>query len=308
MDRILTVGAALGVLGIGWFAGVLYAVPLPSTTQTFAADTAHVMVPAQTKPSDVHDMNDPKVTAAMSETLITVPEDGWITSFSQAIHGAPESALRFSWIYDTSQNDPYCTQHQRVVFVMSVEKTPDINFPPEYGYFVKKGTKLRALAGFANFTDKAYENAFVTMKLSLVPLSSGKTLGDAFPLFLNAECTSLYAVAPKSRLVKQLHKPFVMPFEGRMVLLASHAHKYATDMLLVLNDKELWRTSPIHLPDGSNLGNPVYITPFNGVPVKQGDKLEWTVTYINPLERPTDAMSSIYIHILPSTTTPVHSH
>jgi hypothetical protein len=301
MNKILTVSAALGVLGIGWFSGIVYSMPVPGVTYTLSGTTEAVTVPPQTKPANVSDMNDPKVTAVMSETTITVPEDGWITSFAQTVHGAPESAMRFSWVYDASQEDPYCEAQQRVVFVMSVEKTTDISFPPGHGYFVKKGTELRLLGGFANFTDYPYEDAQVAIDLAFVPRSSGRELRDAYPLFLNAECTSLFVVPPKKTVKKELHKPFTIPVSGTMTLLASHAHKFAKDMRLTLNGTELWRTTPVYLPDGTNLGNPMYTTPFNGVPVREGDTLDWSVTYVNPLERPTDAMASIYIHIIPDT-------
>jgi hypothetical protein len=295
--QLLLSMTGLVLLGTGWLLGA----GLPSLTNrseaTLVATTAPVLVPAHTKPSDLVAV---KMTTVMTTGDLVVSEDGWITSFSQTINGAPESELRFSWIFDTSQHDPYCPASPRVVFVMSLEKVPDVSFAPGYGYFVKKGTKIQILGGFANFSDHDYPSASLTARLTFTPASSGKHLGNAYPLFLNALCDSLFVVPPHKTVVKNLPKPFTVPFAGRIVLLASHAHDFAKEISLTLNGQEIWNTSPLHTPDGKNLGNPEYWTPFNGVALKEGDTLGLKETYVNPTDNPAAAMSSMYIQIVPT--------
>jgi hypothetical protein len=299
MRKFMVVATMFGGLGAMWLSWLAFQAYATEGVYVLTGTTEPVSIPSQTRPADVSDIHNPMMTAVKGEAIITIPEDGWITEFSQSVQGAPESALRYTFVHDTSQQDPYCPTWKRVMFVMSVEKVPVAMFPPDHGYFVRKGTTIWVTTGFANFTDTPYENVRVAVDLSFVPRSSHKTLRDVYPFFLNAECKSIYAVPPRSTLTKELDKPFIVPMDGKMTLLASHAHRYAKSMLLELNGKELWRTTPVHLSDGTNLGNPIFITPFNGVPVKEGDTLEWTVTYENPLDRPSDAMSSIYIHIVP---------
>lgn len=289
--------AIIGLVGSGWFLGIMHPVD-DYNERLLVIETAPVHVPAGTKPADMHAV---MVSAVMSEGTITVPEDGWITNFRQEIRGTDQAAARFTFVYDDSSRDPYCTEGPRPVFVMSVEKTPEVSFAPGYGYFVRRGTELRALVGFANFTEHDTNDVSAQISLSFVPAISGTVLGNAYPLFLNSMCDKyLFAIPPKTdRFVQHLPHPFEIPFDGRITLLGSHGHKNLMEILLTLNGNELWRTSPIHLPDGTNLGNPIYKAPFQGVPVKKGDLLDLTETYTNPGDMPGDAMSSMYIHILP---------
>lgn len=306
-EKILVALAVGGLIGTGWFFTILSSVTADRGPMTLHASTVPVRVPAHTRPVDaVRGVP----TAVIATTTITVPEDGWVTAFfSPTLYGAPDASLRFSWLFDPSQEDPYWPETPRVVFVMSVEKVPDIRFPEGYGYFVKKGTELSVMGGFANFGDADYDAVSFEARIEFVPSSSGKKLSDAYPLFLNAEKASVFLVPPKTtRFMKQLPRPFTVPFDGTIVILGSHGHKFLDEILLTLNGEELWRTSPIHLPDGTNLGNPIYSTPYNGVPVKKGDTLDLTEWYSNPTGATTDAMSSMYIQIIPSLTTPVHGH
>jgi hypothetical protein len=243
---------------------------------------------------------DVRVTAARTFANVTVPEDGWITGFSQEVYGVPESSLRFSWLYDESERDPLCPGNPRTLFVMSVEKTPEFRYPDGFGYPVQKGDVLRVFGGFANFTDEDYPSASFGMSIGFVPASSGAALEEAYPIFLNSECSSLFVVPPyAASFVKDLAKPFTVPFDGRLVLIATHSHKYSKEMTLFLNDDAVWETTPVHLPDGTNLGNPIYKAPYNGVPVKAGDLLNFRTEYANPTGKPTDAMSSVYIQLIP---------
>ena len=295
--QLILAVSGLALLGAGFFLGANHPFRSDTSGVTLVATTAPVLVPAHTKPADPVAV---KMTTVMTAGELVVPEDGWITSFSQTINGAPESELRFSWIFDASQHDPYCPASPRVVFVMSLEKVPEVSFAPEYGYFVKKGTKIQVLGGFANFSDHDYPSASLTAHLTFTPSSSGKELGSAYPLFLNALCDSLFAVPSHTTVVKNLPTPFTVPFDSRIVLLASHAHDFATDIVLTQNGKEIWNTSPVHTPDGKNLGNPEYWTPFNGVALKEGDTLNLKETYVNSTDKPIPAMSSMYIQIVPT--------
>ncbi len=293
---------ALVLVAVGMLIGISVSPYFAHTESVLTVRTNPVHVPANTKPVDLKagKMN----TVEVREDII-VQEDGWITSFSLAVTGAPESALRYGWLFDTSEADPYCTSTPaRVVFVMSLEKTARESFPPGYGYFVKRGTKLRVTGGFANLTDRDLTAASMTVHLTFVPRSSGKELGNAYPLFLNAVCNSLFILPPDARdFTKRLDHKFVIPMDGRIVLLGSHAHDFVTEILLTLNGHELWKTSAIHLSNGTNLGNPVYVAPFNGVPVKKGDTLDLVQKSTNQKDGPAAAMSSMYIHILPAATT-----
>lgn len=301
--RINQAVIALSLLGAGVLLGVYVFPPLSSHPErTLSIRTQPVHIPANTKPVNLKEgkMN----TVEVSEEVV-VPEDGWITTFNLGVSGAPESSLRYGWLMDTSQPDPYCTSSPaRVVFVMSLEKTSGEKFPPGYGYFVKRGTKLRVQGGFANLTQSDVAAASMTVHLSFVPRSSGEEYGNTYPLFLNAECDSLFILPPLAKnFTKRLGHTFTVPMDGRIVLLGSHAHDYVTEMLLTLNGQELWKTSAIHLPNGTNLGNPVYVAPFNGVPVKRGDVLDLVQKSTSQKDGPAAAMSSMYIHILPIGTT-----
>lgn len=259
--------------------------------------TKPVVVSAHTKPAD---MKHVKVNTKNSTAVIEIPEDGWVTAMGfSGVQGAAENAARFLWAYDQSEQDPYCPQHKRVIFVMSVEKLPEMAFPPQYGYPVHRGNKILLLAGFGNFTDKDYPAASVHGYVTFVPAKRDAPKKEIYPLFLNAECDSLFAVPAKTKnFVKKLSRPFPIPFDGRIILMGTHSHNFATDMVITRNDHELWRTTPIRLPDGKNLGNPTYLAPYDGVPVKKGDLLDFMVTYSNPLDRPIDAMASSYIRIV----------
>jgi|GEM_PF-2966176 len=299
--------AVIGLIGIGWFFTVLPSVTAERGPFILYGSTSPVRVPAHTRPVDAQ-RGVP--TAVISTTTVTVPEDGWVTAFfSPILHGAPDASLRFSWLFDPSQDDPYWSGTPRVVFVMSVERVPDIRFSNGYGYFVKKGTQLQVMGGFANFSDADYEAVSIDAQIEFVPASSGASLQEAYPVFLNAEKASIFLVPPQvKRFTKRLPQPFTVPFDGSIVLLGSHGHKFLDEILLTLNGKELWRTSPIHLPDGTNLGNPIYSTPYNGVPVKTGDTLDLIEWYSNPTKTTTDAMSSMYVVLLPKTATSSHGH
>ncbi len=301
-NRMIQLLASVALIGIGFLFGTLGPALRSGSEKILSVSTSAITVPAHTKPVDIKAV---KMTAIGVEEDIIVPEDGWITSFSPQVEGAPESALRYGWLFDTSQSDPYCTSTQaRVVFVMSLEKTPQVEFPAGFGYFVTRGTKLRVMGGFANLTERDFAAASLTVNLTFVPVSSGKKLGTAYPLFLNAECDSLFVLPPNAQnFTKRLKHPFVIPIDGRIVLLGSHAHDFVTEMLLTLNGHELWKTSAVHLPNGTNLGNPVYTAPFNGVPVKKGDTLDLVQKSTNQKNAPAAAMSSMYIQILPSATT-----
>lgn len=301
-NRTTQIIVALVLLGAGYLLGTSVFPLSAQSEKTLTAATVPVHVPAHTKPVNV---KEGKMSTVEVASEIVIPEDGWITAFSPSVSGAPESALRYGWLMDTSQSDPYCTSTPaRVVFVMSLEKTSREIFPPGSGYFVKKGTKLRINGGFANLTDQDFAAASITASLTFVPRSSGTELTDAYPVFLNAVCNSLFILPPHARdYTKHLGHPFVIPMDGRIVLLGSHAHDFVTEILLTLNGKELWKTSAIHLPNGTNLGNPAYVAPFNGVPVKKGDILDLTEKYTNQKDTPAPAMSSMYIQILPSTST-----
>jgi len=292
--------AILGLVGMGWFFGILY--PVPSLEgRMLHIETGPVNVAAGTRPADMHKV---MVSAVMSQGTITVPEDGWITNFTQEVRSTEQADARFTFVYDDLNEDPYCPGNPRPIFVMSLEKTPDLPFAPGYGYFVRRGTQLRAMVGFANFSAEDKHDVTARISLSFVPAASDTVLGNAYPLFLNSVCDnySLFAIPPKThRFTQRLPHPFEIPFDGRITLIGSHGHRNLVEILLTLNGDELWRTSPIHLPDGTNLGNPIYKAPFQGVLVKKGDKLNLTETYTNPGDMPGDAMSSMYIHILPDT-------
>lgn len=295
-DRLKLILAAAAGLALGLIAA--YHLPPPSAAgeRVFSVDTPPVRVPANTRPADLAKV---EVVAVPASAIFTVPEDGWITGFAQRVTGVPESALRFSWLYDESVRDPQCPALGQTVFVMSFEKTDGMYFPPGSGYRVQKGDELKVYGGFANFTGEDYEGAALGMDLAFVPASSGRALEDAQPIFLNSKCDSLFVVPPRSgKFEKWLPEPFEIPMDGRLVFLGSHSHKYAEIMTLTLNGKTLWETTPVHLPDGTNLGNPLYKTPYNGVPVKKGDLLDLGVVYDNPTDKPTDAMSSMYIQLI----------
>lgn len=301
-NRTYQFAIAFTLVGAGYLLGIYLSPFSAPAERTLTVATRPAHVPAHTKPVNLKEgkMN----TVEVSQDIV-VPEDGWITAFSPSVSDAPESALRYGWLMDTSQSDPYCTSTPaRVVFVMSLEKTARETFPPGYGYFVKRGTTLRINGGFANVTDKDFTSASITANLSFVPRSSGKKLGDAYPLFLNAVCSSLFILPPHARdFTKHLGHQFVVPIDGRIVLLGSHAHDFVTEILLTLNGHELWKTSAIHLPNGTNLGNPAYVAPFNGVSVKKGDILDLVEKYTNQKDTPAPAMSSMYVQILPPATT-----
>lgn len=295
---------AVALLGMGWFIGALNAMEGP---HELSSTTSPVNVPANTRP--VNPMS-AESTAILATTTITVPEDGWITSFRQTFQGIPDQSLRYSWIYDVSKPDVFCPEVPRIVFVMSVEKVPLLEFPPGHGYFVRKGTQLEVVGGFGNFSDADYPAASMTAHLGFTP-ASRETLSDAFPLFLNAECRSIFTIPPHTpSFTKSLKNDFVIPFDGTITFMGSHAHKHVKSMLLTLNGNELWKTSAISLPDGTSFGNPVYIAPFNGVPVSEGDTLNLTETYANPTDKTIDAMASMYLHIIPrgAASPSVHGH
>ena len=274
--------------------------------------TDSILVPANTLTSDPAGGY---MTAKRSFADLTVPEDGWLTYFRPvSVNGAPESALRYQFVLDTSQKDPQCPESLRLVLELPVEPWPQTTFPSGYGYFVSGGTRLRIVGGFANFSQEDYPSASLTASVGFVPKSRGLHLKSVYPLLLNAECSSLFFVPPRAtNFAKSLLKPFIVPFDGRIINIGTHAHHFATEILLTLNGNEVWRTSPIHLPDGSNLGNPVYLAPLKGlpvkkgdalnlvagIPVKKGDALNLIVTYSNPLDEPVDAMAQSYIQIIP---------
>ena len=261
-----------------------------------SVESDHVTVPSNTRPSDLDTM---ELTLADVYARVTAPEDGWIISFEQEIHGAPEAALRFSWVFDMSQRDPYCGQVGRIVFVMSFEKVPVLEFPSGHGYGVSQGDEIVISGGFANFSSSDYPDAHIKARVGFVSESEVAGLDDVYPVFLNAECkNSLFAIPPLTTVERRLPHPFRVPFDGRIILLASHAHRYATDIVLTLNREPLWRTSPVSLPDGTNYGNPIFLAPYNGVPVSEGDLLDLHTTYVNQGDRRTDAMSSMYIQIV----------
>lgn len=274
--------------------------------------TDSILVPANTLTSDPAEGY---MTAKRSFADLTVPEDGWLTYFKPvSVNGTPESALRYQFVLDTSQKNPHCPENLRLVLELPIEPWPQTTFPPGYGYFVSGGTRLRVVGGFANFSQEDYPAASLTASVGFVPKSRGRDFKSVYPLLLNAECTSVFFVPPRAtHFVKSLGKQFIVPFDGRIINIGTHAHHYATEILLTLNGSEIWRTSPIHLPDGSNLGNPVYLAPLKGVPlktgdslgllagipVKKGDALNLIVTYSNPLDEPIDAMAQAYIQIIP---------
>lgn len=293
---------AIALVGAGCLLGVYIFPRVTNTEKKLIVATDPVHIPAHTKPVN---LAEGKMNTVEVSKEIVVPEDGWVTTFTLNVSDAPESSLRYAWLMDTSQSDPYCTSTPaRVVFVMSLEKTAGEKFPPGYGYFVKRGTTLRVQGGFANLTDHDVTDASMNVTLTFIPRSSGQALGDAYPLFLNAECDSLFILPPHARnFTKRLGHAFVMPMDGRIVLLGSHGHDYVTEMLLTLNGAELWRTSPVHAQNGTNYGNPVYVAPFNGVPVRKGDVLDLVQRSTSQKDGPAAAMSSMYIHIVPTGTT-----
>ena len=298
MKPLLAYASLILALGAGmWFFTAVHRMG-PSS---LIAKTKSVVVPAHTKP--VNPMSG-ESSAVLATTTIEVPEDGWITSFEQEFTGVPNNALRYSWVYDATQPDVYCPEVPRVIFVMSVEKVPNLSFPDGYGYFVRKGTALTIAGGFGNFSDTDYPDASMAVRLGFTPASRG-SLENAYPIFLNSVCTSIFTIPPHTGVfVKNLSHPFSIPFDGTITFIGTHAHKYVTDILLTLNGKELWRTSSIHLPDWTNLGNPAYVAPYNGIPVSKGDMVDLIETYTNPTSGPVDAMSSVYMQLILKTTKP----
>lgn len=299
MQKILYVLAVAGLIGVGWFAGILLNTFDNRFSTVLRASSDPVRVNAVSQLTEAENVESPVIVAT---TSILVPEDGWVIGIRRTIHGAPEQRAHTMQVRDSSHHDPVCkSESNRVIFHMSPETSPELTFPPGYGYYVKKGTELEVVGSFSAAAEESFDSVSFDAFVRFVPRSGGAVLKEIYPVFVDAPCLSSENADQLRSERATKHISFTSPYDGSIVFLSTHSDAHTQEMELTLNKTTLWKTSPILLPDGTRAGNPIYRAQYRGVPIQKGDVLQLNAVFENRSDARSQFLPSLYLFLIPAT-------
>ena len=242
---------------------------------------------------------------------VTFPEDLWVLGYRVEMVDASGNQLSQELQCHTflGTSVPVHDVHEQVVGIFSDGYTSDIQLPPGFGIFFKKGEPILWTPMFNN---RNPEGAQVDMKLSLDVIRANhlppgvtlelKPLTTTFHTIRETDSSDLYFVPPGKDIRETTFK---LPFVGKIHLIGTHIHPYgrSIELINVTRNRSVWKAVGRRDRSGRLVKMPVYVN-SEGYDVGADDQFKLVAVYENPTEQPVDAMAGVFILYSPAETAP----
>jgi hypothetical protein len=260
----------------------------------------------------------------VNSEVFVVKTDIWITAMEMVVANAPLTILHHSVLLSLNKPDPVCPiSNRRLILFGSDTSLEPIIFPPDYGVFIAKGTKLVLNVMVHNpkppfGPGELYRDVSIGLKLKVRQARADiqKKAVEYYQIAVeDAPCSidvgNVFRVPPKSQhfiKTSSLKDPtigvYVFKTDGRLLTMGAHLHawSYGEELNVYLNEKLIknfksfqatkepwsWTTRHQYYFDQELL-------------IKKGDVLTIDARYSNPSDQPIlDAMGMLGFYFLPN--------
>jgi hypothetical protein len=221
-----------------------------------------------------------------------IPFDGWLLGYTPRLADAagqevPGRVLHHVAFWNENRADFLCPNKEEHIFGAGGELT-NWAVIPGYGYYVKKGDRIRIETMVYNPTGTSYDKVYLEVRIPFVEVPLGaKSVPlprNVYPTWMDVEScgNSGYDLKPGKNVTVGTVQ---VKYDGILLGVGGHMHDYAKE--IVLEDatrKETVATLDPTLDDKGQLLSMPVVTFFDkgGYKFAYGDKLKITATYNNP--------------------------
>jgi len=227
----------------------------------------------------------------------TFPEDAWIVGFKIDIVGGPSYLLHHANYISKSNKSPFCTGPGSHFLFASGEELGGGEIPEGYGIPMERGDEIIGHVMYHN--EGVDERSNIKSRLTIKYIEKNeKQLKTVWPLPLDLDGPCVfndYEVPVGEELHRDMTNPFRVNFDGQIVLIGAHLHKYGENLMLKLNDIPIGNFVPKKDRAGNLISIPL-VYPQNLL-LKPGDTLSIEANYANNSDEEIDAMAEALLFI-----------
>ena len=220
-----------------------------------------------------------------------IPFDGWLLGYTPALVDAPGPevpgrVLHHVAFWNENRADFLCPNKEEHIFGAGSEMT-NWAVIPGYGYYVKKGDRIRIETMVYNPTATPYDKVFLEVRIPFVEVPLGaKTVPlprSVYPMWMDVQSCrdSGYDLKPGENVTVGSVQ---LKYDGVLLGVGGHMHDYAQELLLQSSrHKKAVAMLPAKVDEQGQLLSMPVITFFEtgGYALSAGDKLTVTATYNN---------------------------
>lgn len=238
---------------------------------------------------------------------MTVPSDGYVTSFYPRIESRTPGLLHHALLFYSGSKNPYCPDRPHFIYATGSElKIMYDSLGPDYGIFVRKGETFTLAVHMANATPEVQHGTFSLL------LEKEENRKEVIPVPLSVVdyCTApgelsdgIYTIAQGiTSHTATMERPFVSPKNGAIIGVNGHLHTYGTSLTLSKNQSPFIALHPLRNPEGHVDAASVYLPgnyfPANPLMVKEGDAFTIQASYEKPADlHYEEAMGGAFLYI-----------
>jgi hypothetical protein len=220
-----------------------------------------------------------------------IPFDGWLLGYTPRLVDAagnevPGRILHHVAFWNENRADFLCPNKEEHIFGAGSELT-NWAVIPGYGYYVKKGDRIRIETMVYNPTATSYDKVFLEVRIPFVEVPLGaKTMPlpkNVYPMWMDVQSCrdSSYDLKPGENVTVGSVQ---LKYDGVLLGVGGHMHDYAQELLLQSSrHKEAVALLPAKVDEQGQLLSMPVVTFFEtgGYALSAGDKLTVTATYNN---------------------------
>ncbi len=252
-----------------------------------------------------------------AKTEFRFERPGFVTAFSASVLDASGAARDHDGLHcHSSFSDPAGVGPARTRFmpqgliaedarIVLNEGLGEVRFPDGFGVPVSTG-KSYALEAMLEDEDGDQNGVYtVRYRVEVAPSTAPlKALTGLMVLIRRGEpgqhaCDNAVWPVPPGR--HAFEKPFRMPYDARIHLVATHAHRHLAELSIldVATGKALYRSTAQPGPRGYPRQVPVYSS-AEGIPVKKGGRYLFRIVYDNPTKASSLGAGGMRLYVRPS--------
>ncbi len=220
-----------------------------------------------------------------------IPFDGWLLGYTPGLVDAagnevPGRILHHVAFWNENRADFLCPNKEEHIFGAGGELT-NWAVIPGYGYYVKKGDRIRIETMVYNPTSTSYDKVFLEVRIPFVEAPLGAKAvplpKSVYPAWMDVQSCrdSGYDLKPGQNVTVGSVQ---LKYDGVLLGVGGHMHDYAQELLLQSSrHKEALAVLPAKVDEQGQLLSMPVITFFEtgGYALSAGDKLTVTATYNN---------------------------
>lgn len=227
------------------------------------------------------------------------PGNGYLTSISAEVIGAPKDTLHHVVFSNMGRPDTTCPNNPQRLFGVAKELT-QVKLPPGYGYPIARDNNFLTFTHLYNPHDQAYNNVRVKIHVSFKPKTFTSKIKNAEPIWLDViNCTldPTFLIEPKQTKVFSLSPKVVVPFDASVLFAGAHFHDFGKNLSILLDGKQVFNFEAQTTGSSIDKIPPAILMTGDRLKIKKGQVFDIISNYQNPSEETIDGMGIAILYL-----------